>query len=57
MEIEVKLSRSISVALGGALALGPFSVGWSADEALPRPDAEFKGKIATRREESVPYWP
>jgi arylsulfatase A-like enzyme len=53
----MKPSCSVGLLVGGALVLGSFSAGWSGDEALPRPDAEFKGKIATKREESVPYWP
>jgi arylsulfatase len=43
--------------LGGALTLGSFTAGCSGHEALPRPDADFKGKIAPKREDSVPYWP
>ena len=44
----MKPSCSIGMLLGGALVLGSFSAGWSCDEALPRPDGEFKGKIATK---------
>jgi arylsulfatase A-like enzyme len=53
----MKISHPLGLALGGALVLGAISTGWAADESLPKPDPAFKGKVAAKREESVPAWP
>jgi hypothetical protein len=42
------------LALGATLALNTFTAAYAADESLPKPDAAFNGKIAVKRDESVP---
>ena len=53
----MKPSRSVGLLLGGTLALSGLSNSGFAQDVLPHPDAEFKGKISAKREESTPYWP
>ena len=43
--MKMKTYRSMSLLLGGSMALSTFSTSWSADDPLPK------------REESVPSWP
>jgi arylsulfatase len=43
--------------LSGVLATGSLATVWAGDNVLPLPDAEFKGKISPKAEESSPYWP
>jgi arylsulfatase len=53
----MKTLRTVGLALGATLALNTFALAYAADDSLPKPDAGFKGKIAVKREESVPDWP
>ncbi|MGA2737696.1 MAG: hypothetical protein ABSG65_09620 [Bryobacteraceae bacterium] len=46
--------RRMSAVIGGLLWLA--AIIWAAD-ALPRPDAPFKGKIDPGRDKSTPDWP
>jgi arylsulfatase len=39
------------------LLCAPWAAAWAQDSALPRPDPQFRGKLAPKREDSVASWP
>jgi arylsulfatase len=50
-------SKTLGILLSGALTMGSLAPAWAEDGKLPQPEAEFKGKISPRQEESVASWP